>query len=109
MSDVIQAHGAVEHMKDKLVSDLKSVGADADGLLKEVAGSTSAEFAAVRTRLEEKLSNAKSRLESSRSAIAERTRRSADATREYVVEHPWKALGLAAAAGSIIGIMMHRR
>lgn len=109
MTDLIQGHGAVEQMKDKLVSDVKRVGSDANGLLKEVADSTAGEIAAARTRLEQKLCEAKSRLESSRLAITDTTRRSAEATREYVVEHPWKALGLAAAAGSIIGILMSRR
>ena len=109
MSDLIQAHGAVAQMKDKLMTDLKSVGADADGLLKEVANSTAEEFSAVRTRVEGKLGEAKSRLESSRLAVTEKTRRSADATREYVVENPWKSLGIAAVAGSIIGILMSRR
>lgn len=109
MTDLIHGHGAVEQMKDKLVSDLKSVSADADGLLKEVAGATADELAAVRTKIEGMLGNAKSRLDSSRHAVAERARRSADATHEYVVEHPWKVLGLTAAAGIIIGILMSRR
>lgn len=109
MTDLIHGHGAVEQMKDKLVRDVQSVGSDANGLLKEVADSTTGEMAAVRTRLEQKLCDARSRLESSRLAITDTTRRSAEATRVYVVENPWKALGLAAAAGSIIGILMSRR
>ncbi|MCK9984214.1 MAG: hypothetical protein AzoDbin1_00686 [Azoarcus sp.] len=109
MKDLTHGHGSVEEMKDKLVRDLKSVGADADGLLKEVANSTAEEFAAVRTKIEGKLGEAKSRLDSSRLAVTEKARRSADATHEYVVENPWKVLGIAAAAGIIIGILMSRR
>lgn len=109
MNDLTHGHGNVEQLKDKLVKDLKSVGADADGLLKEVASSTAEEFAAARTRIEAKLGEAKSRLDSSRHAVAEKAKRSADATHEYVVENPWKVLGLAAAAGVIVGILMSRR
>lgn len=109
MNDLIQGHGTVEQLKDKLVRDLKSVGADADGLLKEVVSSTAEEFAAARTRIEGKLGEAKSRLDSSRLAVTEKARRSADATREYVVGNPWKVVGFAAAAGIIIGILVSRR
>ncbi|WP_246265333.1 DUF883 family protein [Aromatoleum diolicum] len=109
INDLTQGHGSVEDMKDKLVRDLKSVGSDADGLLKEVANSTAEEFAAVRTKIEGKLVEARSRLDSSRLAVTEKARHTADVTHEYVVENPWKVLGLAAAAGIIIGILMSRR
>lgn len=108
MNDLIQGYGGVEQMKDKLVKDLKSVGADADGLLKEVANSTAEEFAAVRTKIEDKLGEAKSRLDSSRQAVSEKARRSADATHEYITENPWKVLGLAAAVGIIVGLLVRR-
>ncbi|WP_246262251.1 DUF883 family protein [Aromatoleum evansii] len=109
MTDLTEGHGTVEQMKDKLVRDLKGVGADADGLLKEVVSSTADELTAVRTKIEGKLGEAKSRLDGSRLAVAAMARRSADATHEYVAENPWKVLGLAAAAGIIIGILVSRR
>lgn len=109
VTELTESHGTVEDMKDKLVRDLKSVGADVDDLLKEVANSTAEEFAAVRTKIEGRLGEVKSKLDHSRLAVSERARRSADATHEYVVENPWKVLGLAAAAGLIIGILVSRR
>lgn len=109
VTKLTEHHGTVEDMKDKLVRDLKSVGADVDDLLKEVANSTTEEFAAVRTRIEGRLDEVKSRLDHSRLAVSERARHTVDATQEYVVENPWRVLGLAAVAGLIIGILVSRR
>lgn len=58
-TDLTQGHGSVEEMKDKLVRDLKTVGANADGLLREVGSFSSEEFAAVRTKVDGILGEAK--------------------------------------------------
>lgn len=101
--------GTVEGKKERLVKDLKSVVTDADGLLKEVANSTAEEFAVARTKIEGKLGEARSRLDDARIAVTEKAKSAADATHEYVRENPWKALGVAAAAGLIIGFLLSRR
>jgi len=103
------SQGTVEGMKEKLVRDLKSVASDGDNLVKEVANSTAEEIAAARTKIEGKLGEAKSKLDNARIAAAERARGAADATQEFVRENPWKALGVAAAAGLIIGFLLSRR
>lgn len=102
-------HGAVEARKEKLVKDLKGVVGDADDLMREVASSTAGELAAARTKIEGKLDEAKSRLGDARIAVTEKARVAADATNEYVRENPWKILGVAAAAGLVIGFLLSRR
>jgi ElaB/YqjD/DUF883 family membrane-anchored ribosome-binding protein len=59
------SHGAVAATKAKPVTDLRSVVADADDLLKEVAHSTAEEFAAVRTKIEGKLEESRRALSDS--------------------------------------------
>lgn len=103
------SHGTVEGKKEALVKDLKSVAGDANDLLKEVASSTAEGFAAARTKIEGKLGEARSRLDNARIAVTEKARGAADATQEYVKENPWKVLGVAAAAGLIIGFLLSRR
>lgn len=103
------SHGTVEGMKEKLVKDLKGVVADADDLLKDVVNSSAEEFAAARTKIEAKLREAKSRLDDARLAVTEKAKGAADATDEYVRENPWTALGVAVAAGFIIGFLLSRR
>ena len=96
-------------MKDKLVKDLKGVVVDADDLLKEVASSSTEEFAAARTRLVGQMSLAKVRLGDMRSAVTDKARGAADATHEYVRENPSKVVGIAALAGLVIGYLLSRR
>ena len=43
------------------------------------------------------------------SAVAYSTRQVANAADEYVHEHPWSAVGVAAGIGLIVGLLMSRR
>jgi ElaB/YqjD/DUF883 family membrane-anchored ribosome-binding protein len=102
-------HEEFEVLKAKLVKDLKSVVVDAEELLHEVTSSTAEEFASARAKMEAKLGNAMSRLDDARVAASQRVRGAADATRECVRESPWQALGIAAAAGLVVGCLIGRR
>jgi ElaB/YqjD/DUF883 family membrane-anchored ribosome-binding protein len=42
-------------------------------------------------------------------ALLVRTRAAAKATDEYVHMHPWKAIGVAAGVGLVIGMLIGRR
>lgn len=103
------SHGAVERKKDRLVTDLRSVVADADDLLREVGNSTADEFAAARARIEDRLREARARLDHARVAISQKAGDVADATQEYVRENPWKAFGFPAVAGLIVFLLVSRR
>ncbi len=100
---------AIEGTKEKLVRDLKVVVADGDDLLKEVANSSVEQFAAARTNVEARMGEAKSRLQDARIAVTATAKGAAGATQEYVRENPWKVLGVAAAAGLVIGFVISRR
>lgn len=94
-----------DEKKEKLVADLKSVLADADDLLKEVVNSTADEFAAIRTKVEGKLCEARVKLESARSVALEKS----ESVTEYIQAHPAKTLGTAALAGLVLGFIFSRR
>lgn len=108
-TELIASRGTVQGTKENLVKDLKSVVADADDLLKEVANSTAEEFAAARMKFEAKLGAAKSRLNDARIAVARKAGSAADATNEYVRENPWKVVVGAAAVGLITAFLLRRR
>lgn len=95
--------------KDKLVADLKVVVSDAEELLAATAQSTGEKVAELRERLQENLRNARYRLADAEAAIRERTREVAKATDHYVHEHPWKAIGVAAGVGLLVGLLIGRR
>ena len=101
---------AVERVsKEKLMEDLKVVVTDAEELLKATASQTGERIAAARAKTEESLRVARVRLADAQAALVERTKIAAKATDEYVHENPWKAVGIAAVAGLLLGALISRR
>lgn len=98
-----------EVSKDKLVADLKVVVADAEELLRATASQAGEKVAAARERIQASLATAKVKLAEAERAIVEQTKKAAKATDEYVHENPWKAVGIAAVAGLVLGVLISRR
>jgi len=93
----------------KLVEDLKAVLADAEELLKATADQTGERIAAARAKAEESLKAAKVRLAEEEVAVMAKTRAAAKAAEDYVRAKPWNAVGIAAVAGLVLGILATRR
>ena len=98
-----------EVSREKLMGDLKTVMADAEELLKATASQTGERVAAIRARAEESLKVAKARLLEQEAAALARTKEAAKAADKYVRDNPWMAVGIAALAGLILGILAARR
>ena len=109
ITGLTRSHGHFEGTREALVKDLRGVVGDADELLKEVTQSTTEQLAAARTRIEAKLSEARSGLHAARIAVTEKARYAADATDEFARDNPWKLFAVAAAAGIVIGFLLARR
>lgn len=95
--------------RQQLLSDLKAVVADSQALLEATAGAAGERASAVRARVESSLRAAKSRIEEIDAEMLDRVKESAKAADEYVHEHPWGAVGIAAAAGLLVGVIIARR
>jgi ElaB/YqjD/DUF883 family membrane-anchored ribosome-binding protein len=95
--------------RDKLVADLKVLIADSEELLRASAGQAGEKIAAARERVQASLATAKVKLADAERAVVEQTKRAAKATDEFVHENPWKAVGIAAAAGVVLGLLINRR
>ena len=95
--------------RQQLLSDLKAVIADSEELLRATAGAAGERTAAVRARVEESLRTARTKLESIDDEVLGRMKEAARTTDEYVHEHPWGAVGVAAAAGLLLGVLIARR
>lgn len=108
-NSMFSSHNTLEDNKNALVKDLKGVVGDADKLLNQVVNSTTEEFAAARSKMENTLCAARTRLHDARMAVSDQACHAADATHKYVHENPWKAVGLIAAVGLFIGILSSRR
>ena len=97
-----------EVSKEKLMQDLRVVVADAEELLRATAGQAGEKVAAARERIQENLAAAKVRLAVAQDAVVAKTKQAARATDDYVHENPWKAVGIAAGAGLIVGMLISR-
>lgn len=95
--------------RDQLMSDLKSVIHDAESWLRNGSQMTGDELAAARAKFERTLSSAKADLIRLEENVVQRTKQAARATDEFVTENPWKAVGVGAAAGILIGMLLARR
>jgi ElaB/YqjD/DUF883 family membrane-anchored ribosome-binding protein len=100
---------STEVSKDKLVADLKVVVADAEELLRATASQAGEKVSAARARIEASLASAKIKLSEAERAALEKAKEAAKATDEYVHEHPWRAVGIAAGAGLLLGLLIGRR
>jgi ElaB/YqjD/DUF883 family membrane-anchored ribosome-binding protein len=95
--------------KEKLVQDLKLVIADAEDLLRATAGQAGDKVSAAQEKFQDSLHRARLKLAEAEDAIRDKSKQAARATDEYVTENPWKAAGIAAGIGLIIGMLISRR
>lgn len=94
--------------KEKLMQDLQLVVSDAEELLRATAGQAGEKVNIARERIQESLGAAKERLAETQEAMLEKTRQAAHATDEYVHENPWRAVGIAAGVGLVVGMLISR-
>ena len=94
--------------REKLVQDLRVVISYAEELLRATAGQAGEKISTARERIQNSLVAAKARLIAAEEAVVIKTKQAAKATDEYVHENPWKAVGIAAGAGLIIGMLISR-
>jgi ElaB/YqjD/DUF883 family membrane-anchored ribosome-binding protein len=99
----------VDVTRDKLVADMRVVIADAEELLRATAGQASEKVAAARAKIQESLTGAKAKLEQLSAASSERAKAAAHATDDYVRDHPWHSVGIAALVGLVLGTLISRR
>ena len=64
---------------------------------------------AARERIQDRLHTAKIRVAEAEEALMVRTREAARVTDEFVHDKPWYAVGIAAAAGLVVGMLIGRR
>ena len=100
--------GAGDVGKEKLMRDLRVVVADTEELLKATAGQAGEKVSAARERIYENLIAAKARLDAAESEVIEKAKYAAKATDVYVHDNPWKAVGVAASVGVIVGMLIGR-
>ena len=95
--------------KDKLMSDLKLVIADAEELLRMTANQAGEGTAELRGRVQGRIQQAKAELAHLQDVAVAKVKAVGHATDEFVHDNPWKSIGVAAGIGLVVGLLIGRR
>ena len=92
-----------------LEADVSDAISDAEEMLAEAAGSTGEKAAELRRKALEQLKTLRGHLRDARLKAVDQSKAAARATDDYVHDHPWRAIGVAACLGVVVGMLITRR
>ncbi|APR93703.1 membrane protein [Pandoraea thiooxydans] len=95
--------------KEKLMTDIKAVLADAEDLLKQATNATGERATELRENAMALLKQAKEKASDVQVVVVEKSKLAARATDDYVHDHPWQAVGIAAGVGLLLGLLINRK
>ena len=94
---------------DKLKQDVKNLASSLDEMMRATASQTGEKIAALRENAQVTIHNAHEHLVEAKDIVVDKTRIAARATDDFVHENPWRAVGIAAGVGLIVGMLIGRR
>ena len=93
----------------KIADEFASAMSEAQDILARAATETGDKARDLRSQVETKLLHAKLRLQELEGEAVDRAKNAARATDDYVHDHPWQAIGIAAIVGFVVGLLKNRR
>ncbi len=98
-----------ERARGRMAGDFRNMISDSEDLLKAAATVSGEGFTAARAKFDEKLKSAKAALADASQPLFDRTRETAAVADDYVHDNPWTTVGVAMAAGVLIGFLAAKR
>lgn len=95
--------------KEKLVADFKVVIADAEEILRATAGQAGDKLSDLREKTQARLADAKLKLAEAEAIVVDKAKAAGRAADDYVHDNPWRAVGIAAGVGLVVGLLIGRR
>lgn len=92
-----------------LLDESQTILQETERLLAEADSTMGKEADVLYARVAASLRQAKDKLVTAEKVAVEKAKKTAEATDMYVHEHPWQAVGVAAAVGVLIGMLISRR
>jgi ElaB/YqjD/DUF883 family membrane-anchored ribosome-binding protein len=94
---------------DKLIKDLREVLVDTEDLVWATAGQTADRIEKVRARAEESLRNSGTRIQAASNDVQAAAQDGMRKVESRVRANPWTAVGIVAAIGLVVGILLGRK
>lgn len=95
--------------KEKLITDLKTLVSDAEELLKATASQAGERISAARQKIEQSLVEGRKALTDAETTLRQKSKECAEIADDYVRENPWGAVGIAAAIGLALGLLIRSK
>lgn len=92
-----------------IARDIQNVVTDAQELLRTVQSEGQSKLTEVKGQVQAKLDNAKQMLGQMGTQVQDSAKQAMDTTDEYVRANPWRAVGISAAFGALVGFLIARR
>lgn len=93
----------------RLAHEFNTVLDDAQELLRHAAGDASKGYAEARGQLEHSVRAARNRIASVEEAVVDGALQAGRSADSYVRHHPWQSIGVGAAVGLLLGLLIARR
>ena len=100
---------SAETTRSRLADELSNAVAEAQAILQNATTETGERAHDLRVQVEEKLRQARFKLQDLNSTARDQAVEAARAADDFVHARPWQAVGIAAAAGVVIGLLLNRR
>ncbi len=94
---------------DQLLEEFQALVRDTEQLLQHSASLAGEQAEELREQIRNSLGRARTTLHNAEGALLERGKAAVQATEGYVQTHPWQTLGVAAAIGLLLGMLISRR
>jgi ElaB/YqjD/DUF883 family membrane-anchored ribosome-binding protein len=89
--------------------DIQNVVSDAQDLLKTVQDQGSDKIGEMRAKVQTQIDAARQTLAELQSTVQDGAKMAMNTTDEYVRANPWRAVGISAAVGALVGFLIARR
>jgi ElaB/YqjD/DUF883 family membrane-anchored ribosome-binding protein len=103
----VQALGESEESEPR--GEFHNFIADIEDLITSMTSLTGEDLARAKAKLSERVAAAKESVDEMSTEVVHRARKTARATNRYVEENPWQAVGIGAALGLLVGVLLGRR
>lgn len=95
--------------QDQLLEEFQALVRDTEQLLQHSASLAGEQAEELREQIRDSLGRARTTLHNAEGALLERGKAAVQVTEGYVQTHPWQTLGVAAAIGLLLGMLISRR